>query len=111
MKKKSDSDSCSDRREIILRDTLAAGRTVLANERTLLAYIRTALALLLTGATFIHFSRAEWFTLLGVVCLVGGVLAFVLGFVRYCRMRSIFTSIDAPHRTSSNDEADPSEGR
>ncbi|MGN0027609.1 MAG: DUF202 domain-containing protein, partial [Clostridium sp.] len=32
--------------EMILRDFLAADRTLLANERTLLAYIRTGISLL-----------------------------------------------------------------
>ena len=41
--------------ELILRDHLAAERTVLANERTALAYLRTMLTFLIGGATFIQF--------------------------------------------------------
>ena len=35
--------------QLILRDHLAADRTVLANERTFLAYIRTTLTLFVAG--------------------------------------------------------------
>jgi len=42
--------------QLILRDHLAADRTILANERTFLAYIRTALTLFVAGLSFIHFN-------------------------------------------------------
>ena len=40
--------------QLILRDHLAADRTILANERTFLAYIRTALTLFVAGLSFMH---------------------------------------------------------
>ena len=40
--------------QLILRDHLAADRTILANERTFLAYIRTALTLFVAGLSFVH---------------------------------------------------------
>ncbi len=43
------------REELILRDYLAADRTVLANERTLMSYIRTSVALAAAGGSLIHF--------------------------------------------------------
>ena len=43
------------REELILRDYLAADRTVLANDRTLMAYIRTSVALAAAGGSLIHF--------------------------------------------------------
>ena len=41
--------------ELILRDCLAADRTVLANERTLLSYVRTAMAFMAAGAALLRF--------------------------------------------------------
>ncbi len=41
--------------ELILRDYLAADRTILANERNLLSYIRTSVALAAAGGSLIHF--------------------------------------------------------
>lgn len=66
-----------------LRDELAVDRTSLANERTLLAYLRSGIALVLAGVTFIHFSLRDWFAFVGVLCVVIGVAALVLGAVRY----------------------------
>lgn len=43
------------REELILRDCLAAHRTVLAKERTVLAYLRTSLAFLIGGVSFVQF--------------------------------------------------------
>ncbi|MBP8131503.1 MAG: DUF202 domain-containing protein [Candidatus Hydrogenedentes bacterium] len=82
-----------DEEQRILRDELALDRTVLANERTLLAYVRTALALLLAGVTFIHFSRAAWFSVVGVLCLVAGMMALALGISRFRRVRRLLVAL------------------
>lgn len=80
--------------ELILRDYLAADRTVLANERTLMAYIRTSLALAAAGASLIHFLTTL------VADVAGGLLlaldAFILGmglqrFIYYKRRLRRFT--------------------
>ena len=76
--------------ELILRDELAIDRTLLANERTLLAYLRSGVALLIAGATIMHFTAQGWFYLVGVICVPSGILATVIGIIRYRRMnRSI----------------------
>ncbi|HNT88039.1 MAG TPA: DUF202 domain-containing protein, partial [Candidatus Hydrogenedentes bacterium] len=75
-----------DEKQLILRDELALDRTVLANERTLLAYVRAALALLLAGVTFVHVSRALWFSVVGLACLLAGALLLAIGVRRYRRM-------------------------
>jgi putative membrane protein len=76
-----------DRVELILRDELALDRTLLANERTLLAYLRTGIALMLAGVTFLHFAEAMWFSIVGVVCLVVGILVFPLAVGRFRRLQ------------------------
>ncbi|MFB3881088.1 MAG: YidH family protein [Armatimonadota bacterium] len=73
--------------ELILRDYLAADRTVLANERTFLAYLRTALGVLVAGVSFIQFFSAMAIHLLGwALCAASLVLACV-GARRYRRVR------------------------
>jgi len=74
--------------ELALRDHLAIDRTALANERTLLAYFRTGLTLFLAGVTFVHFSNERWFSIVGLICLPAGLLAFLTGYLRYRWMRS-----------------------
>lgn len=60
--------------DLILRDYLAADRTVLANERTFMAYIRTSLALAAGGASLIHFFDP-------LVIKAGGVLLIALAIL------------------------------
>lgn len=60
--------------ELILRDYLAADRTVLANERTFMAYIRTTIALAATGGTLIHFFDS-------VAIRIGGALLIALSAI------------------------------
>ncbi len=71
------------RDSLILRDFLAADRTILANERTFLAYIRTALALIVLGVTSWHFLETEFFKYTGIASIILGILVFIIGLVRY----------------------------
>ncbi|WP_226389645.1 DUF202 domain-containing protein [Penaeicola halotolerans] len=73
--------------EIILRDYLALERTRLANERTLLSYIRTALYLLVGGLALIQIEGFENVKWIGIVCFVASAWTFVLGFVRFFKLR------------------------
>ncbi|MGD8400481.1 MAG: DUF202 domain-containing protein [Bacillota bacterium] len=75
-----------DREKLILRDCLAADRTVLANERTFLAYMRTALTLLVSGLTFIKFLGSVWLTVLGWIFIPLGGFVCVYGCRRYRSM-------------------------
>jgi len=59
------------REELILRDYLAADRTVLANERTFMSFIRTAVALAAAGGSLIHFLDS-------VAATIGGILLIIL---------------------------------
>jgi putative membrane protein len=45
----------ADKKDLIIRDYLAAERTHLANERTLLTYLRSAMMLLITAITILKF--------------------------------------------------------
>jgi putative membrane protein len=73
--------------DLILRDELAIDRTLLANERTLLAFLRAGAALLIAGASIMHFSRAGWFWMIGLVCIPSGIITVIIGTLRYRRMK------------------------
>ncbi len=73
--------------ELILRDVLAADRTVMANERTLLSYVRTALGLLAGGASLIHFFDVGWLQAAGWVMVPFAPLVLGIGFWRFYHVR------------------------
>jgi len=73
--------------KLILRDFLAADRTVLANERTLLAYIRTAIAFAASGAVLIQFFDFAFVEVIGWVLILLSIGILVIGVQRYLRMR------------------------
>lgn len=73
--------------DLILRDYLAADRTVLANERTLLSYIRTSVALAAAGGSLIHFLDSLLADVGGGLLLALAVSILVLGFQRFLRYR------------------------
>ena len=78
---------------LILRDYLAADRTVLANERTLLSYVRTALAFAAAGAALIHFFDSVVVEVVGWVLIALAVGALAVGAQRYLRMRQRLTRL------------------
>lgn len=80
-------ESYSDEENLIFRDHLAIDRTILANERTLLSYIRTALAFFIAGAGLIHFFPDFIAQVTGYAMAPAGLIAIVIGFYRYNRMR------------------------
>lgn len=82
--------------QLILRDHLAADRTVLANERTFLAYIRTALTLFVAGLSFVHFEILGAPIVDGTICAAFVLLSiaiFFVGLVRYKRMQALIRKI------------------
>lgn len=79
--------------QLILRDFLAADRTVLANERTLLAYIRTSLALLAAGVSLLHFFDELVADVLGLLCIPAGVAILLVGIWRFHQMKLIVDGI------------------
>lgn len=74
--------------DLILRDELAIDRTLLANERTLLAYLRSAVALIIAGASIMHFANQRWFWAVGIACIPTGIIAGVVGILRYRKMNN-----------------------
>jgi putative membrane protein len=77
-----------DREELIVRDLLAADRTVLANERTLLSYIRTAVALAAAGGGIIGLLDEGLLSdAFGGILIALGVFTLVWGFHRFRQIR------------------------
>ena len=76
-----------DKKEMIMRDHLAADRTALANERTLLAYIRTALAFVAGGFGLIKFIEEQAFIILGWILVPIGALILIVGVIRLIDFR------------------------
>jgi putative membrane protein len=79
--------------DLILRDELAIDRTILANERTLLSYLRSGVALLIAGISIIHYAQDNWFRMVGLLCLPVGVVAAVIGVMRYRKMHKAISLI------------------
>lgn len=73
--------------DLILRDLLAADRTILANERTFLAFIRTALTLLVAGISFVRFFDHLLIEILGWIFIPLAVVVQVLGTRKYIATR------------------------
>ena len=72
----------------LVRDYLAADRTVLANERTFLAYQRTALTGFVAELTFIRFFNYRLLEIVGWVLVPLSVLLLLIGVWRYRKMQS-----------------------
>jgi len=84
--------------ELILRDHLAAERTVLANERTALAYLRTMLTFLIGGATFIQFFDSVLIEVLGWIFLPVSLVVGVFGLVKYVKVKRQLAEIGSAVR-------------
>jgi len=78
---------------LILRDQLAIDRTLLANERTLLAFLRSGVALIIAGVSIMHFANVGWFWAIGVACVPVGIVAGIIGIVRYRRMSALISRL------------------
>lgn len=77
-----------------LRDLLAADRTKLSNQNTFLAYIRTALTLFVAGVSFIQFFENLVYEIIGIAFIPVGLFTFVIGLIRYNRLRLALRKID-----------------
>lgn len=80
-------DNFENDKELILRDHLALERTRLANERTLFAYLRTSLYLLTAGIGIFQVESISRLRSLAWICIVSGIVLFVLGIIRFLQMR------------------------
>lgn len=99
-----------DNRNLILRDELAIDRTLLANERTLLAYLRSGVALVIAGLTIMNLSQEAWFWLVGIACLPIGILAGLVGVIRYRRMNNAIAHVRIQQHTETIGTANAHEG-
>ncbi len=82
------------RKKLSLNDHLAAIRSMLANERTFLAYQRVALAQLITGFGLIKFFDEVWIDVIGFIFIPTAIFTFMLGLVRYRRMRTLVLRLE-----------------
>lgn len=92
--------------ELILRDHLAAARTMLANERTLLAYVRTALSVVLAGAVMIRFTEAQALQWAGWALIPVSALIALVGLWRFRRVMVTIRDIEPPpdHPKKASDQ-------
>lgn len=81
------SDKFSNDKVLIFRDHLALERTKLANVRTLFSYIRTSLYLLTAGTGILQIKSIARLYLLAWICIIAGIILFVLGLTQYWRMK------------------------
>ncbi|MFH1686261.1 MAG: DUF202 domain-containing protein [bacterium] len=75
------------RRDLITHDRDAIHRTILANQRTFLSYLRTALTFFVTGVGFLKFFDSLVMEILGGLFIPIGIATFIVGIVRYNKLR------------------------
>lgn len=68
--------------ELLLRDYLAADRTMLAVDRTFLSYIRTSLTLFVAGISLIKFFDTALIHSMGWLFIISGIATFIFGLKR-----------------------------
>ena len=96
--------------QLILRDHLAADRTILANERTFLAYIRTALTLFVAGLSFVHLTDifgSYIIEVIGIIFILLGFATFFVGLFRYKRMQALIRKIKQAELKELGEEDSP----
>jgi putative membrane protein len=78
----------------LLRERLAAMRTLMANERTVLAYVRTSLALLIAGFSGLHLLEPLFWKVVSWVFIVFGLAVFAVGVFRFAICRRVLRAMD-----------------
>lgn len=73
----------------ILRDHLAASRTIMASERTLLSYIRTSLTMIVVGVSLMKFFDSTIIRIAGWMFVPSGVGIFIIGFTRHKYIKNL----------------------
>lgn len=96
------------KQEMILRDHLAVGRTVMANETSFLAYIRTALTLAVAGVSLLKFFNDSTATVVGWIFLALAAALILNGALRYEEMDSALHKMS--HRGELEEQSDHSYG-
>jgi putative membrane protein len=75
-------------KELVLREYLAVERTKLVNESTLLAYLRTGLYFIVAGSTLGELVKSKFWELAGPPLIFIGLGIFLIGVIRYFRLKS-----------------------
>lgn len=83
--------------ELLVRDYLAADRTMLSIDRTFLAYVRTALTLFVAGVSLIKFFDSYLIQIIGWSLIPFGILTFVVGLQRCLDMNIFIRSLSKKH--------------
>jgi len=79
--------------DLLLKEYLAADRTLLSIDRTLLAYIRTALTLFVAGVSLIKFFDIFLVQAIGWLLIPAGILTFVIGLQRCIEMTNFIRKL------------------
>lgn len=95
-----------EKHDLILRDELAIDRTLLANERTLLAYLRSGVALIIAGTSIMHFADQSWFQAVGAACIPTGIIASIVGILRYRKMNSAIAFVRNKQKSEAGPESE-----
>ncbi len=98
------------REDLILRDYLAADRTVLANERTFMSYIRTAIALAAAGGSLIHFLDSLVATIGGIILITLAAVTIGWGSQRFFHYRNHLKYLQLTHWHEQVQWVKPGEG-
>ncbi len=88
--------SGSSSEDLVLRDYLAAQRTVLANERTVLAYLRTTFALFIGGASLVQFFDHLATQVVGYAFIPIAIVVTAVALRKYFAMRKLLAEIGSP---------------
>lgn len=91
-----------EKESLILRDYLAADRTVLSIDRTFLAYIRTALTFLLVGVSFIKFFNSLFLAYVGIFFIMATPVTFFVGMWRIWEMKKMVASLKEKEEEALN---------
>ena len=73
--------------DLILRDVLAADRTLLAAERTALAYLRTAFTFIVAGITVVNFITTTIMATVAAFAVLTGLIVGYYGFQKYWHIK------------------------
>lgn len=75
-----------EKKDMIVKDYLAADRTLLANERTYLSYLRTVVSLLAAGVGLIKYVDGGNFTkVIGYLFITGSLGALIIGSKKFIK--------------------------
>ncbi|OKL40665.1 YidH family protein [Pontibacter flavimaris] len=72
-----------EKKNVEIRDHMAAQRTIFANERTLMAYLRTAMTVSIGGFAAVKFSDDLYLEIIGIILIPIGIILALYSFIRF----------------------------